>query len=154
MCVRYVFFGCEPLDGFESIVDAEVPRVRLLAEGVEHQDVEILQQRPALARDLADVGAVGDVADAEAEDVEMGVLQRDRRDLLAEHHERLGRDRAERQLRHVAGVHDVDVRGRTRRRTPVRILPLDLAGAVERHRSAEMRGIGRRSSRPKRWSAW
>ena len=47
-------------------------RVRLVPQGVEDQGVEPFEQRPARLGDPADVGAVGQVADPEPQDVATG----------------------------------------------------------------------------------
>ena len=63
------FFG----DG-DCFVEGEVGDVGAVAEGVEDQDVEPFQQRQAFVRDAVGVGAVGEVADAKAEDFEAGAV--------------------------------------------------------------------------------
>ena len=74
------FFG----DG-DGFVKGEVGDVGAVAEGVEHEDVEPFQQRQAFVRDAVGVGAVGEVADAKAEDFEAGaVLEADGGDPLAQ----------------------------------------------------------------------
>ena len=42
--------------------------MRLVAQGIEDQDIQPLQQTPAVVGDLADVGAISDVVDPKSED--------------------------------------------------------------------------------------
>ena len=80
----------EALDDVEGLNEAEVGGVGLVAEGIEDEDVESFEEGPAFVGDLTDIGAVGEVADAEAEDVESAVFEPDRDDFLTEDSERDG----------------------------------------------------------------
>ena len=67
------------VDDFEGLVDAEVGGVVAVAQGVEDQEVEVLEKRPGFGGDARHVGAVGQglagVVDAEAGDGEAAVQE-------------------------------------------------------------------------------
>src|SRR5439155_12456068 len=73
----------------EGLVDAQVAGVRLMTQGIEHEDLQAIQQRPASLGKAVHVCAIGHVADAKSKDVEAGVDERDRYDALALDGERL-----------------------------------------------------------------
>ena len=77
--------------------------VRTRPQGIQHQHAQAFQPFHAFARDFADVRAIRHVADAEAVYVEMGVDERDWRDLFTQDRERFVRDAAEHQLGQIAG---------------------------------------------------
>src|SRR5579875_3584887 len=78
-------------------------RVRFEAQSVEYQNTQAFQARPTLTRDLADIGAISDIADPEPQHVKMSVDERDRRHLLAEDVKRLRTDALKGQLGDHAG---------------------------------------------------
>ncbi len=79
--------------------------VGAVAEGVENEDVEAVELFQAFGRDAVGVGAVGDVADAEAEDVEARpVVQADGSDFCAEQVEGFEADGVKGELWGRAGV--------------------------------------------------
>jgi len=59
--------GLEAIDPGQCVVDAEVARMRHVAQAVGRSRDRDFQRVPALARDVADVGCIGGVADAIAE---------------------------------------------------------------------------------------
>lgn len=93
-------FGLELLGDGDGFVEAVVGDVWLVAEGVEDEGVEAFELVEAVGGDVVGVGAVGDVADAEAKDFETrAVKQADRFDLRAEDVEGIGGDAIEGQTR-------------------------------------------------------
>jgi len=79
--------------------------MRPVAEGIEHEHIEPFQESHACGRDSVGVGAIGHVADAEAEDIETGAMREaDGRDSRSEQIERVGVDSLEVELRGSAGV--------------------------------------------------
>ena len=62
----------------ECLVEAQVAGVRLVTQGIEHKDLQAVQQPPASLGKTVHVCAIGDVADAKTKDVEVGVDQWDR----------------------------------------------------------------------------
>jgi hypothetical protein len=65
--------GADALGGGDGLLDAEVDGVLAVLEAVEDEDVEILQKGVGAIGDETDVGAVGEAADAEAEDGRIAV---------------------------------------------------------------------------------
>src|SRR5580704_197409 len=92
--------GFDLFDHLERLTHAEMRRVRLVAERVDHQRVEAREEWPALLGDGAHVGAVGHVVESESQDGELAVQQADRPDGLAQEFEWLGRDALKAQLGH------------------------------------------------------
>ena len=80
----------DPLDHRERFVDGEVRRVRLVAQRVEDERLDTLDQRPRLVRDAIAIGQVREVAEAEAEDRQLPVPQRHGHDVDAAERERPG----------------------------------------------------------------
>ena len=119
-----------------GLVQTEMAGVRLEPQRIEHEHAQPLQERPAVPRDLVDVGAVGDVVDAETEHVELGMDERRGRDALTEHRKRLIVDAMKRELGDKAGLGEVGsaLEGIGKSLTN---LSFDLLGAVERHRPAQ-----------------
>src|SRR6516225_2124071 len=86
----------------QRLAQTEMGRMRAVAQGIQDQNIEVLQQAPALLRDTIDVGAVGDIADAKTEHVEMGVNQGNRRDPLPKNLKRFFGDPLKGELRHIS----------------------------------------------------
>ncbi len=91
---------CQPLDHLQRLLQRHVRRVVELAQRRQDEDVEVLEQRHGLVRDGLDVGEIGDVADAVAEDRQPAVDYRYRLDAHAVDVDRLGAlDRVEVEVR-------------------------------------------------------
>src|SRR4051794_25251905 len=69
----------EALDPGQRIVDAEMAGMRRIAQSVDDPEIEILQRRPALFRNIADIRRIGGVANAVAERGDVAVLHDKRR---------------------------------------------------------------------------
>src|SRR5262249_49008801 len=65
-----------PLRPSQSLVDIRVAWVRLLAQGVNDEDVEVFEQRKTGLRDTAHVSEISRGTEPEAADRELAVLQR------------------------------------------------------------------------------
>ncbi len=92
-------FRADFLYDFQALFDAEMRGVRAVAQGVDDERVQPLQQRPAFLRNAADVGAERDVAEPETEDGQLAMPQSDRLNPLSAQIERLQPDAAELQSR-------------------------------------------------------
>jgi hypothetical protein len=53
----------EAVDPGQRVIDAEMAGVAGIAQPVDDPEIEILQERPALGRNVAEVGRIGGVAD-------------------------------------------------------------------------------------------
>ena len=97
MCVRYARRGAIRAITVERLGDGEVRGVRPVAQRVDDQRVDAVEQRPRRVVEAVAVGQVGEAAEAEAEDRHLAVPQRHRHDAHAAERERpvdLVRDRA------------------------------------------------------------
>src|SRR5437879_896397 len=70
-------------DNLDGLVDAEMAWMRLAPEGIEHQQIQSAKKGHALLWNVADIGAVGDIANAKTEDFELCMDQRNGSELLA-----------------------------------------------------------------------
>ena len=139
-------------DDVERLGHGEVRGVRLVAQRVDHQRVDAVEQRPRLVGEPVAVGQVGEVAEAEAEDRHPAVPERHRDDAHAADDERAV-DLVRLELRDAAAQ---PRRRRRRRSRSVRRMRLP------RRRRWHSTGIAppcmtlkrRISSRPRMWSAW
>ena len=82
--------GPDPPGRVDRLLDGEVRPVRLVAQRVEHQHVEVFQQRPRGVGNRVAVGQVGERPDAEPEHRQRPVQQRDRDDRRAAEREGAG----------------------------------------------------------------
>ncbi len=76
--------GFEFLDEGEGLSDARVHGMRGVAEGVEDEVVEIVEEGFGGVREGAEVGEIGEAAEAEAEDGSRAVVGGDGDDLVPE----------------------------------------------------------------------
>src|SRR5262249_9536249 len=67
------------IDPGERIIDTEMAGMGRIAQAVNNPEVEVFQQGPALARDVAEIGRVGGVADAKPERWNPAVLEKEGR---------------------------------------------------------------------------
>ena len=83
--------GAETRDDVERFADAEMRRVRTMAQRVEHDRAHAVEQRPRLVGNAVAVGQVGERSDAEPEHRQPAVQTRHRHDLDAAEGERPAR---------------------------------------------------------------
>src|SRR5690606_8650321 len=68
----------QALDPADRLANAEVAGMRDRAQGIENPHIEPLQERNRRLRQAADVGRVGEAADAKAERGDIAVILQDR----------------------------------------------------------------------------
>jgi hypothetical protein len=95
----------EATGDLDRLIQSKMRDVRIAPQRVENKYVQISQQLHAFRRDLVRVGAIGDVADAKSEYLEIWTVpERNRDNLSAQEFERLAVDVMNLELRHAAWV--------------------------------------------------
>src|SRR6266404_4820222 len=67
----------EAVDPGQRVIDTKMAGMAGIAQPVDDPEIEILKIRPALGRDVADIGCVGGRADAIPERRDVAVLQKE-----------------------------------------------------------------------------
>jgi hypothetical protein len=72
--------GAELLRNLHCLLQVEVRRVRLAAQGVQYQQAQPLQSFPSVGRDITHIGHIREVADAERQNRHLAVKHAQRLD--------------------------------------------------------------------------
>ena len=68
-------FGFCTFYDFQTLADRKMGRMRLVAKGINDEHIETFEKWPTRIGDLADIGTIRDVADAETEDRQAAMMQ-------------------------------------------------------------------------------